>query len=133
MSESVSTIQETTIPSGLTMPAQFSDLQSVIGDMVASANRYGAKPTKVEATRLRKHLMNLAKMCKDSRQCVLQNVKAVPKMPRKGKKQPVDEQRQEEVMDEGKEEVMDEGKDEGKDELKAKVKKEKKPRKKNKE
>ena len=57
--ESVSTIQETTMPNGLAMPQQFSDLQTVIGDMVASANKYGAKPTKVESTRLRKHLMTL--------------------------------------------------------------------------
>ena len=115
-------VQQTEIPSGHSMPQQFSELQSVIADTVASANRYGTKQTKVEATRLRKHLMNLAKKCKESRQCVLQNVKTMPKIPRTSKKQPVDEQRQVEFAEEQAEEVVNEGG--------LKVKKEKKPRKK---
>jgi 2-phospho-L-lactate transferase/gluconeogenesis factor (CofD/UPF0052 family) len=109
MSESISTIQETTMPNGLAMPGQFSELQTVIADMVQSANKYGQKPTKVEATRLRKHLMALAKKCKESRQCVLQNVKSMPKIPRTAKKQPVDEQRQTEFAEEASEEVVNEG------------------------
>ena len=125
MSISESTIQETTMPTGLAMPQQFSDLQTTIEDMVKSANKYGSKPTKVEATRLRKHLMALAKMCKDSRQCILQDTKALPKVPRKSKTQPVDEQRQTEFAEEASEEVVNEGG--------LKVKKEKKPRKKKKE
>jgi hypothetical protein len=114
-------IQETTMPNGMAMPGQFSDLQTVIGDMVTSANKYGQKPTKVEATRLRKHLMALAKKCKDSRQCILQDTKALPKIPRTSKKQPVDEQRQTEFAEEQAEEVVNDGG--------LKVKKEKKPRK----
>lgn len=125
MSISESMIQETTMPTGLAMPQQFSDLQTTIEDMVKSANKYGSKPTKVEATRLRKHLMALAKMCKDSRQCILQDTKALPKVPRKSKTQPVDEQRQTEFAEEASEEVVNEGG--------LKVKKEKKPRKKKKE
>ena len=125
MSISESMIQETTMPNGLAMPQQFSDLQTTIEDMVKSANKYGSKPTKVEATRLRKHLMALAKMCKDSRQCILQDTKALPKVPRKSKTQPVDEQRQTEFAEEASEEVVNEGG--------LKVKKEKKPRKKKKE
>jgi hypothetical protein len=120
--ESTSTIQATTMPTGLAMPQQFSELQTVIGDMVASANKYGAKPTKVESTRLRKHLMTLAKKCKDSRQCILQDTRALPKIPRKSKKQPVDEQRQTEFAEEQAEEVVNEGG--------LKVKKSRKPRKK---
>ncbi len=118
-------MSETTIPSGLAMPQQFSDLQTVMEDMVTSANKYGQKPTKVEATRLRKHLMALAKKCKDSRQCILQDTKAMPKIPRKSKTQPVDEQRQSEFAEEASEEVVNEGG--------LKVKKEKKVRKKKKE
>ena len=124
--ESISTIQNTSMPvNGLAMPQQFSDLQTTIGDMVTSANKYGQKPTKVEATRLRKHLMALAKKCKDSRICILQETKALPKITRTSKKQPVDEQRQTEFAEEASEEVVNEGG--------LKVKKEKKPRKKNKE
>lgn len=119
--ESISTIQETTIPNGLAMPQQFSELQTTIADMVQSANRYGAKQTKVEATRLRKHLMSLAKKCKDSRICILQDTKAMPKIPRTSKKQAVNEQRQEEFAEEQAEEVVNEGG--------LKVKKERKPRK----
>jgi uncharacterized membrane protein len=107
-------IQETTIPNGLAMPQQFSELQNVMADMVASANKYGQKQTKTEATRLRKLLMSMAKQCKDSRICILQETKALPKIPRKSKKQPVNEQRQSEFVEEQSEEV---------------VKKEKKPRK----
>ena len=120
MSESISTIQHTTMPSGLAMPQMFSELQSVIGDMVTSANRYGAKPTKVESTRLRKHLMTLAKKCKESRICILQDVKAMPKIPRTSNKQPVNEERQAEFAEEQSEEVVNAGK----------VKKPRKPRKK---
>ena len=122
MSISESTIQETQMPNGLAMPAQFSELQTVIGDMVASANRYGQKQTKVESTRLRKHLMTLAKQCKDSRQCILKDTKALPKIPRKSKTQDVNEQRQEEFAEEQAEEVVNEGG--------LKVKKSRKPRKK---
>ena len=110
MSESVSTIQETTMPNGLAMPQQFSELQTVIEEMMTSARKYGAKPTKVESTRLRKHLMSLAKKCKESRQCILSEVKAMPKIPRTSKKQPVDEQRQTEFAEEASEEVVNEGK-----------------------
>ena len=120
--ESISTIQETTMPNGLAMPAQFSELQTVIGDMVKSANKYGQKQTKVESTKLRKHLMNLAKKCKESRQCILSDVKSMPKIPRKSKTQSVDNQRQVEFAEEASEEVVNEGG--------LKVKKEKKPRKK---
>lgn len=109
MSISESTIQETTMPNGFAMPQQFSELQTVIADMVSSANKYGQKPTKIEATRLRKHLMALAKKCKDSRQCILQDTKALPKIPRKSKKQPVDTQRQTEFAEEASEEVVNEG------------------------
>ena len=123
MSESVSTIQQTSEPSmSMAMPQQFSELQSVIGDMVASANRYGQKQTKVESTRLRKHLMTLAKKCKDSRQCILQDTKAMPKIPRTSKKQDVNQQRQNEFAEEASEEVVNEGG--------LKVKKARKPRKK---
>lgn len=119
--ESVSTIQATTEPSmSMAMPQMFSELQTVIGDMVASANKYGQKPTKVESTRLRKHLMTLAKKCKDSRQCILQETKAMPKIPRTSKKQPVNEERKEEFAEEHAEEVVNAGK----------VKKSSKPRKK---
>ena len=109
--ESVSTIQATTEPSmSMAMPQMFSELQTVIGDMVASANKYGQKPTKVESTRLRKHLMTLAKKCKDSRQCILQETKAMPKIPRTSKKQPVNEERKEEFAEEHAEEVVNAGK-----------------------
>ena len=121
MSDSISTIQETTMPNGLAMPQQFSELQTVINDMVSSANKYGQKPTKVEATRLRKHLMLLAKKCKDSRTCILQDTKAMPKIPRTSKKQPVDKERQREFAEEQAEEVVNEGG--------LKVKKSKKPKK----
>ena len=120
--ESVSTIQVTQMPNGLAMPQQFSELQTTIADMVQSANRYGAKQTKVEATRLRKHLMALAKKCKDSRSCILSDTKAMPKIPRTSKKQPANEQRQTEFAEEQAEAVVNEGG--------LKVKKEKKPRKK---
>ena len=120
--ESISTIQETTMPNGLDMPQQFSELQTTIADMVQSANKYGQKPTKVEATRLRKHLMALAKKCKDSRICTLQDTKAFPKIPRTSKKQPVNEQRHTEFAEEQAEVVVNEGG--------VKVKKEKKARKK---
>ena len=121
--ESVSTIQQTSEPSmSMAMPQQFSELQTTIADMVQSANKYGSKPTKVEATRLRKHLMSLAKKCKDSRICILQDTKALPKIPRTSKKQPVNEQRQTEFAEEQAEEVVNDGG--------VKVKKEKKPRKK---
>ena len=122
MSISESMIQETTMPNGLAMPAQFSELQTVIGDMVASANKYGQKPTKVESTRLRKHLMNLAKKCKESRQCILQGTKALPKIPRTSKKQDVNQQRKDEFEEEQAEAVVNEGG--------LKVKKSRKPRKK---
>jgi len=120
--ESVSTIQATQMPNGLAMPQQFSELQTVIEEMITSANRYGAKQTKVEATRLRKHLMALAKKCKDSRICILQDTKAMPKIPRTSKKQAVNEQRETEFAEEQAEAVVNEGG--------LKVKKEKKPRKK---
>ena len=109
--DSVSTIQETIMPniSG-SMPQQFGELQTVMNDMIASAHKYGQKPTKVEATRLRKHLMSLAKQCKNSRTCVLEEVKALPKIPRTSKKQPVNEQRQTEFVEEQAEEVVNEGK-----------------------
>ena len=107
--ESVSTIQETTMPNGLAMPQQFSELQTVIEEIMTSARKYGAKPTKVESTRLRKHLMNLAKKCKESRQCILSEVKAMPKIPRTSKKQPVNEQRETEFAEEASEEVVNEG------------------------
>ena len=111
MSISESTIQATQMPvNGLAMPQQFSELQTVIGDMVASANRYGTKQTKVESTRLRKHLMTLAKKCKDSRQCILTETKALPKIPRTSKKQNVNEQRQEEFAEEKAEEIVNAGK-----------------------
>ena len=126
MSISESMIQETTMPNGLAMPQQFSDLQTTIEDMVKSANKYGSKPTKVEATRLRKHLMALAKMCKDSRQCILQDTKALPKVPRKSKTQPVDEQRQTEFAEEASEEVVNEGGLKVKEEKKQRKKKKKK-------
>ena len=122
MSISESMIQETTMPNGLAMPAQFSELQTVIGDMVASANKYGTKPTKVESTRLRKHLMNLAKKCKESRSCILQDTKALPKIPRTSKKQDVNQQRKDEFEEEQAEAVVNEGG--------LKVKKSRKPRKK---
>ena len=123
MSESISTIQATNEPSmSMAMPQMFSELQTVIGDMVTSANKYGQRPTKVESTRLRKHLMSLAKKCKESRQCILQDTKAMPKIPRTGKKQPVDAQRQNEFAEEQAEEIVNEGG------LKVK-KEEKKPRK----
>jgi len=121
--ESVSTIQQTSEPSmSMAMPQQFSELQTVIEEMITSANRYGAKQTKVEATRLRKHLMALAKKCKDSRSCILSDTKAMPKIPRTSKKQPANEQRQTEFAEEQAEAVVNEGG--------LKVKKEKKPRKK---
>ena len=120
--DSISTIQATSEPSmSMALPQQFSELQTVIGDMVASANKYGAKPTKIESTRLRKHLMNLAKKCKDSRKCILSDVKALPKIPRTSNKQPVNEQRKEEFTEDQSEVVVNEGG--------LKVKKEKKPRK----
>ena len=110
MSISESMIQNTSMPvNGLAMPQQFSELQTVIGDMVASANRYGVKQTKVESTRLRKHLMALAKQCKNSRQCILQDTKAMPKIPRTSKKQPVNEERKNEFIEEASEEVVNEG------------------------
>ena len=122
MSESISTIQATSEPSmSMAMPQMFSELQTVIGDMVTSANKYGQKPTKVESTRLRKHLMTLAKKCKESRSCILQDTKALPKIPRTSKKQPVNEQRQDEFAEDQSEVVVNEGG--------LKVKKEKKPRK----
>ncbi len=121
MSESISTIQETQIPtSSFAMPQQFSQLQTVIENMVSSANKYGQKPTKVESTRLRKHLMTLAKQWKNSRQCILQDTKALPKVPRTSKKQPVNEERKEEFIEDASEEVVNAGK----------VKKARKPRKK---
>ena len=119
--ESISTIQETTMPNGIAMPQQFSELQTTIADMVQSANKYGSRPTKVEATRLRKHLMAFAKKCKDSRSCILSETKALPKIPRTSKKQPVNEQIQTEFAEEQAEEVVNDGG--------VKVKKEKKPRK----
>ena len=109
MSISESAIQATQMPNGLAMPQQFSELQTVIGDMVASANKYGQKPTKVESTRLRKHLMTLAKKCKDSRQCILQDTKAMPKVPRTSKTQDVNEERTEEQDEEQAEEVVNQG------------------------
>ena len=125
MSESISTIQHTEMPtSSIAMPQMFSQLQSVIEDMVTSANKYGQKPTKVESTRLRKHLMTLAKKCKESRQCILQDTKAMPKIPRTSKKQAVDIARQNEFAEEASEEVVNEGG------LKVKEKKPRKPRKK---
>ena len=122
MSISESMIQQTEMPNGLAMPQQFSSLQSVIEDMITSANRYGQKQTKVESTRLRKHLMNLAKKCKESRQCILSDTKAMPKIPRTSKKQAVDIARQNEFAEEASEEVVNEGG--------LKVKKARKPRKK---
>jgi hypothetical protein len=119
--DSISTIQATQMPNGLAMPQMFSELQSVIEDMVTSANRYGAKQTKVEATRLRKHLMALAKKCKDSRSCILSDTKAMPKIPRTSKKQDVNEQRQTEFAEDASEEVVNDGG--------LKVKKPRKPRK----
>ena len=120
MSISESMIQETTMPNGLAMPQMFSELQTVIEDMVTSANKYGQKQTKAESTKLRKHLMTLAKKCKDSRQCILQETKAMPIIPRTSKKQPVNEERQAEFAEEASEEVVNAGK----------VKKSSKPRKK---
>lgn len=123
MSNSISTIQQTSEPSmSMAMPQQFSDLQTVIGDMITSANKYGQKPTKIESTRLRKHLMNLAKQCKQSRQCILQDTKAMPRIPRTSNKQDVNSQRQTEFAEEASEAVVNEGG--------LKVKKARKPRKK---
>ena len=122
--DSISTIQATSEPSmSMALPQQFSELQTVIGDMVASATKYGQKPTKIESTRLRKHLMNLAKKCKDSRKCILSDVKALPTIPRTSNKQPVNEQRKEEFKEEVSDEVVNAGK----------VKKARKPRNKKKE
>ena len=64
----------------------------------------------------------LAKKCKDSRQCILKDTKALPKIPRKSKTQDVNEQRQEEFEEEQAEAVVNEGG--------LKVKKSRKPRKK---
>jgi hypothetical protein len=122
--DSISTIQATQMPNGLAMPQMFSELQSVIEDMVTSANRYGAKQTKVEATRLRKHLMALAKKCKDSRSCILSDTKAMPKIPRTSKKQDVNEQRQTEFAEEQADEVVNAGGLKVKKERKARKKKE---------
>ena len=108
--DSISTIQSTSEPSmSMAMPQMFSELQSVIGYMVASANKYGQKPTKVESTRLRKHLMSLAKKCKESRSCILSDTKALPKIPRTSKKQAVDIPRQNEFAEEQAEVVVNEG------------------------
>ena len=88
------------------MPQQFAELTSAIDEMQRSAMKYGHKPTKMEATRLRKHLMALSKKCKDTRKCILTEVKKIPKVPRKSSKQAVNKQRQTEHAEEVAEEVV---------------------------
>ena len=82
---SESTIQDSNIDENLPSVSKnqpFSDLHTAIDAVKMESDKYGNKPSKIQATRLRKSLMELAKKCKDQRKCVLSEVKKIKPVPR---------------------------------------------------
>jgi len=104
MSDSTSTIQKTEIPVSVAMPQKFSGLQHVMDMLKDESIKFTNKPTKVSATKLRKHLMELTKQSKKLRGDILLESKEIKKSG--GKIAPVAKEVVEEVTEDLVEEVV---------------------------
>ena len=85
---SESTINNSTLSDNLPSVEQygkFSGLMTAMDHVRDEHEKYGSKQSKVQATKLRKALMELSKECKTSRTCVLEEVKKIKPIPRQKK------------------------------------------------
>lgn len=105
MSESVSMIQSVSEPkSSVGMPQMFTALDHIMSRLAVDGAKFETKPTKVGATKLRKELMEIAKMSKSLRGDVLLASKEIKKA---GKKvEPINKERLEEFKEEVAEKVV---------------------------